>query len=160
MYKWESKWLLAYWYLLNTTLMATAFESGLEELVHDCSSCLIVDETAWHYQYVSIVVLTAEMSYLWNPSKTSAYTLMLVERDADTLATAAYGNTGIYLAALDSFAQSMAEVGIVAAHVAICAEVLVGISMLIQVLEHVLLQCEACVVASYSNCLYFHILLS
>ena len=115
MYKWESKWLLAYWYLLYTTLMATALIRGLEELVHDCSSCLIVDETAWHYQYVGIVVLTAEMSYLWNPSKTSAYTLMLVERDADTLATTANGNARINLAALDSFAQGMAEVGIIAA---------------------------------------------
>src|SRR5574344_1905671 len=140
--------------------MATALKRGLEELFHDCACGLVVDETAWHNQYVGIVVLTAEMSNLGNPSESGANTLMLVERDADTLATAAYGNTGIYLAALDSFAQSMAEVGIVAAHVAICAEVLVGISMLIQVLEHVLLQCEACVVASYSNCLYFHILLS
>ena len=137
--------------------MATALKRGLEELVHDCSSCLIVDETAWHNQHVGIVVLTAEMGNLRNPSETCAHTLMLVERDADTLATAAYGNTVIYLSSLDRFAHSMAEVGIVAAHVDICAEVLVGISMLILVLEHLLLQFEACVVASYSNCLYFHI---
>ena len=139
MYKWESKWLLAYWYLLYTTLMATAFESGLEELVHDCSSCLIVDETAWHNQYVSIVVLTAEMSYLWNPSESGANSLMLVERDADTLATAANGNARINLTALDSFAQGMAEVGIIAAKVAVCTEVLVGIAMLFKVLEHIFL---------------------
>ena len=119
--------------------MATAFESGLEKLVHDCTGCLVVDETAWHNQYVGIVVLTAEMSYLWNPSKTSAYTLMLVERDADTLATATNGNAGINLTALDSFAQGMAEVGIIAAKVAVCTEVLVGIAMLFKVLEHIFL---------------------
>ena len=84
---------------------------------------------------------------------------MLVECDADAFATAANGNARINLTALDSLAQGVPEVGIIAAKVTVCTEVFVGIAMLFQVLEHVLLQCEACVIASYSNCLYFHILL-
>ena len=145
-----------YRYLLYTTLVAATLERGLEELVHDGGGCLVVDETTWHDQYVGIVVLAAEMSYLWNPSQAGTHTLMLVERDADALATAANGNAGINLAALDALAKRMAEVGIVAAEVTVCAVVLVGISMLFQILKHKLLQCEACMVAGYSYCLYFH----
>ena len=91
--------------------MASALKRGFEELVHDCSCCLVVDEAAWHNQYVGIVVLTAEMGNLRNPCESGANTLMLVERDAYTLTTAANGNAGIYFATLDAFAKCMAEVG-------------------------------------------------
>ena len=96
------------------------------------------------------------MGYLRYPSQAGTNTLMLVERDADALATATDGNAGINLATLDALAKCMAKVGIVAAEVTICAVVLVGISMLLQVLKHKLLQCEACMVAGHSYCLYFH----
>ena len=119
--------------------MATAFESGLEKLVHDCTGCLVVDETAWHNQDVGIVVLTAEMGYLRNPSQTGTNTLMFVEGDADAFATAANGNAGLDLATLYSFAKGMTEVGIVATQIAICAIVLVRITMLLQILKHILL---------------------
>ena len=148
--------LCLYRYLLNTTLVATTLECCLEELVHNGGGCLVVDETTWHNQYVCIVVLTAEMSYLWYPSQTGTNTLVLVERDADALATATNGNAGINLTTLYAFTKCMTKVGIVAAKVTVCAVVLVGISMLFKVLKHKLLQCEASMVAGYSYCLYFH----
>ena len=119
--------------------MATAFKRSLKEFIHDCSCGLVVDEATWHNQYVGIVMLTAEMGNLRNPCESGANTLMLVERDADTLATAAYRNAWIYLTALNGLAQGMAKVGIIATHVAICTEILVGITMLFQVLEYIFL---------------------
>ena len=84
--------------------MATALKRGLEKLVHDCSSCLVVDETTWHNQYVGIVVLTAQMGNLRNPCKTCANSLMLVESAADTLTTTTTGNARLYFSALNGFA--------------------------------------------------------
>ena len=48
--------------------MATAFKGGGKELIHDGICLGIVDETAWHYQYVGIIVLTDEVGYFGNPA--------------------------------------------------------------------------------------------
>ena len=77
--------------------MASAFEGGSKELVHNLTGHIVVDKTTWHHEYVGIVVLTDEMCNLWDPAQTSAYLLVLVECDADTLTTTTDGNAGINL---------------------------------------------------------------
>ena len=144
------------WYLLNTALMATAFETGLEELVHDGLRCLVIDETAGHDQHVGIVVLTTEMGYLWNPSQSCTHSLVLVERDGDTFTTTTDSNAGIDLAALYTFGQRMTEIGIVATHVAVGAVILVGIAVALKILNNKLLECIASVVAGYADSLDIH----
>jgi hypothetical protein len=93
--------------------MATAFEGGCEELIHDLTSHVVVNETTWHHQDVSIVVLTDEVGYLRYPTEACTYLLVLVERHGDTLARTADGYAGIYLTALDALSKCMTEVGIV-----------------------------------------------
>ena len=109
---------LFYCLLLNgdfiyALLMATAFEGGCEELIHDLTSHVVVNETTRHHEHVGIVVLTDQMCNLWNPTQTGTHLLVLVERHGDTLARTADGYAGIYLTALDALSKCMTEVGIV-----------------------------------------------
>ena len=142
--------------LLNTALMTATLESSGEELVEDSLGCLVIDETARKYQYVGIVVLTNEMSNLLAPCQTGTYTLMLIQCHGDTLAATANADTRINLAALDAFAKSMTEIRIVNACIAICTIILYRITLLLQILQYKLLQWETSVIASNTNCLYFH----
>ena len=73
--------LLLYGNLINSLLMASAFEGSSKEFIHNLASHVVVDETAWHYQYVGIVVLTDEMCNLRNPAQTGAHLLVLVQGD-------------------------------------------------------------------------------
>ena len=73
--------LLLYGNLINSLLMASAFEGSRKELVHNLASHIVVDETTWHYQYVGIVVLTDEMCNLGNPAQSGAHLLVLVQGD-------------------------------------------------------------------------------
>ena len=57
--------------LLDTTLVAATFEGSREELIHDSLCSLVVDETAWKYQDIRIIMLTDEMSNLLVPCQTS-----------------------------------------------------------------------------------------
>ncbi len=113
-----------------------AFKRSLEELIHDFLCHLIVDEAAWHYQYVSIVVLTNHMSNLWNPSQSGTNALMLVERHSDTLARATDANTRINFAILNALGQSMTEVWVVDRSVTPCAIILIRIAVFLQILEN------------------------
>ena len=98
--------------------MASAFEGGSKELVHNLTGHIVVDKTTWHHEYVGIVVLTDEMCNLWDPAQTSAYLLVLVECDADTLTTTTDGNAGINLTTLDTFGQSVTKVWIIDTRIA------------------------------------------
>ena len=75
------KRLFLYGDFIHALLVAATFEAGGEELVHNLASHVIVDETAWHYQYVGIVVLTDEMCNLGNPAQSGAHLLVLVQGD-------------------------------------------------------------------------------
>ena len=66
--------------------MATAFEGGCEELIHDLACHVVVDETTGHHKHVGIVVLTDEVGDLGNPAQSGAHLLVLVQRHADTFA--------------------------------------------------------------------------
>ena len=98
---------------INPLLVAATLEGGGEELIHNLTSHVVVDETTWHHKNVSIVVLTDKMSNLRNPAQSGTHLLMLVKGDRDTLARAADGNTRINLTTLDTFSKGMTEVGIV-----------------------------------------------
>ena len=136
--------------------MATTFEGCGEELVHNLASHIVVDESTWHNQYVGIVVLTDEMCNLWYPAQSCAHLLVLVQCDSDTLATTADSDTRINLTTLDTLGQSMTKVGIIYTRITPCTIVFYGVTLLLKVLENKLFQSEACVIASHSNCLYFH----
>ena len=105
--------------------MAAAFEGCSKELIHNLTRHVVVDETTWHNQYVSIVMLTDKMCNLRNPAQSCAHLLVLVQGDRDTLATATDSNTGINLATLDTLSQSVAEVRIIYAGIAPSTIVLV-----------------------------------
>ena len=136
--------------------MASAFEGSSEELVHNLTGHIVVDETTWHHEHVGIVVLTDEMCNLWDPTQTGTHLLVLVECDADTFARTADGDTGIKLTTLNALGQCVTEVRIIDTCVTPSTIVLVGITLLLQVLKHKLLKSEACVIAGYANSLYFH----
>lgn len=71
--------LLLYRNLVYSLLVAAAFKWGLEKFIHNESSGLVVDKSAWHYQYIGVIVLADEMCYLWNPCQAGTYLLVLVE---------------------------------------------------------------------------------
>ena len=140
--------------------MTATLEGSSEELVEDSLGGLIVDETSWKYQYIGIIVLTNEMSNLLAPCQTGTYTLMLVQSHGDSLATAANADTWINLAALNAFAERMAEVRIVNTRIAVCTVILYRITLFLQIFQYELLQWKTCMVACNTNCLYFHNTLS
>ena len=128
---------LLYGNLVDTCLMASAFKFGVEELLHDGSCRIGVDKSAWHHQYVGIVVLAYEMCYFGYPAQSGTYALMFVERHVDALAATADGNAGVALAALYGCSQWVAIVGIVAAVGAMGAKVLVLPSLGLEPLLHI-----------------------
>ena len=143
--------------LIDALLVATAFEGGLEELIHNLTGGIVVDEASGHYEHVGIVVLTNEVGDFGAPCQSGTHALMLVERDGDAFARAANADARIYLAALDALGQGMAEVRIVDAGIAPRAIVLIGIAFLLEILKHELLQRITCMVAGYAYGFYFHI---
>ena len=76
------------------------------------------------------------MSNLRDPAQTGTHLLVLVQGDADTLTTTADGDTGIDLTTLDTLSKGMTEVGIVYRGVTPCAVVLIGVSLLLEILEY------------------------
>ena len=151
--------LFLYRNLFNAALMATAFEGNREELVHDGTGRVVVDETTGHHEHIRIIVLTNQLANLGIPAYTGANALVLIKRHGDALTTAADGNAGIDFTALDTLGQGMAVVGIVHGGIAPCAIVLNGVSFLFEILQHELLQGKTSVIAGYSNTFYFHIIL-
>jgi hypothetical protein len=119
--------------------MAAALEGSSEELVHNLTGHIVVDESTWHHEYVGIVVLTDEMSNLRDPTQTGTYLLVLVEGDGDTFTRTADSDTGINLTTLDALSQSVTEVGIIDRGVAPGTIVLIGVTLLLKILEHELL---------------------
>lgn len=149
--------LFLYRNLFYAALMATAFEGNREELVHDGTGRVVVDETTGHHEHVGIVVLTNQLSDLGIPAYTGANALVLVKRHGDALTTAADGNARINFTALDTLGQGMSVVGIVNGGIAPCSIVLNGVSFLFEILQNELLQGKTSVIAGYSNTFYFHI---
>ena len=135
--------------------MPSAFESGGKELVHNLTGHIVVDESSRHHEHVGIVMLTNQMGNLRNPAQAGTHLLVLVQRDADTLTTATDGNAGIHLAALDTLSQRMTEIGIVHRCITPRTIVLIGITLLFQILEHEFLKCEACMITGNSYCFNF-----
>ena len=127
--------------LVNTFLMATAFELRSKVLVHNLAGRIFIDETSGHNQYVGIVVLTNQMCNFGNPTETCTNRLVFIERHVDTLTTAADGNTWEYFALLNTLSQRMTEVAIVARILRIRAIVLILVSFLFQILLHFFTNC-------------------
>ena len=65
--------------LVHAFLVATAFETRGKELIHNLACHVVVDKTTWHYQHISIVMLTDKMCNLWYPAKACTYLLVLVQ---------------------------------------------------------------------------------
>ena len=127
------------WYFVDAPLVAASFKVGGKELVHYGFGHVVVDEAAWHYEHVGIVVLARKVRYLGLPAKGCPHMLVLVERDAYALATAADGYARIYLARLNAVGQGMAEVRIVATLGGVCPVVLVGVAVGSAVVDDILL---------------------
>ncbi len=86
-----------------------------------------------------------------NPAKSGTNALMLVERDADAFSAAADGNALPALARLYAFCQSMPEVRIVAALLAISPVVVKLDAPLCKVLLYMLLERKASMITCKSN---------
>ena len=119
--------------LVDSTLMASAFEVSCEELVHNLAGHVFVDEPAWHDEHVGIVVLTDEMGNLGNPAESCTDALVLVEGHVDALARAADGDAGEHFALLNALSQCMAEVRVVARLLVVRTVVFIGIALLVEV---------------------------
>ena len=142
--------------LFYATLMATAFKRYCEELVHDGTGCVVVDETTWHHEHIGIVVLTDKLSDFRAPANSRTNALMLVERHGNTLSTTTDGNAGINLAAFNTFSQCVAKIGIVDGGITPCAIVFHRVAFLFQILQNELLQWKSCVVSCHAYAFYFH----
>ena len=101
-------------HLVDALLVTTALEVCGEELVHDATGHVGIDEAAGHDEHVGIVVLTDEVGNLGNPAQAGAYVLMLVQCHGNALTASADGDAGVHFALLDTTSQSMAEVAVVA----------------------------------------------
>ena len=135
---------------VHASLMATALEGGVQILVHDLAGHIGIDETAGHYQYVGIIVLTDKVSNLGNPAESGTDTLMLVQSHGDTLSAAAHGYTLLYLTVLYAAGKCMTVIGIVATVGSIGAVVLELQPLLLQVFNNKLLQRESSVITCNS----------
>ena len=71
-------------HFLNANKVTTSLKRSVKELVHNHLSLAISDETAWHYEAVSIIMLTNKMSNLHIPAKTSTHAMVLVESHSHT----------------------------------------------------------------------------
>ena len=120
--------------LVYALLMATTLKLSRKVLVHDFARHVLVDETPGHHQHVGIVVLTDEVGYLGYPAQTGTDALVFVERHVDAFARAADGYARINLALLDATRQCMAEIAIVARSLAVGSVVLVGQTLLVEIL--------------------------
>ena len=136
--------------------MTSALKCGCEELVEYCLGFLIADETTWQDDDVGVIVLADKLGNVLVPSQSGTNTLMLVQRDCHAFATAADANSRVNLTALNGFSQWMGEVRIVTTDVTVSTEVLKFIVVLLQILNHKLLQRKSGVIAGKSNCFYFH----
>ena len=145
---------LFYWYLLDSSFVATALEWSLEELVHDFLGCLVVDETSWHNEDVGIVMLADKAGNIFAPCQTGTYALVFVESHCHSLAAAADGYAWIALSALYSLCQRMGKVWIVTTCIAVSSEILILIALRLQILDNKLLQWKSRVVTCQTDCLY------
>lgn len=74
--------LFLYRNLFYAALMATAFEGNREELVHDGTGRVVVDETTGHHEHVGIVVLTNQLAnpgFQHTPARTPWCLLSVME---------------------------------------------------------------------------------
>lgn len=139
--------------------MATTLKRGRKELVKYGLGGLVVYETTGKNHNIGIIVLPNELGHIGVPHQSGPNALMFIERYGHTLAATTYSDARIALSALYSLGQGMGKIGVVATEIAVASKVLIGIIVLLQILYHELLHREACMVAGYSNCLYFHNLL-
>ena len=108
---------------VDARLMASALERSVEEHVDNLSRQRGVDEVRGKHEHIGIVMSAGETREFDIPAKSSAHTLMLVERHTDTVARTAYGDSRIYVAALDGFGAGMCEIRIVTAVGTVGAEI-------------------------------------
>ena len=136
--------------------MTASFEGGLEELAHNLTSGIVIDETTGHHQHVGIVMLTDHMGNLSTPCQTGTDGLVLVQTHGHALTGTTDGDTGIDLTFLNTCCELMGEVGIVYRLVTPCTVVFVFVTVLFQPHEHIFLQRIACMVAGNANSFNFH----
>ena len=137
--------------------MASTLKFCREELIHDFLCHVIVDETAWHDKNICIVVLADQVSHFWNPTKSSANALMLVERHGNALAGATDADARIDLARLYALCKRMAKVGVVATLLGEGTIVFIRYVVLIKIFLDVLLQGKAGMITCQSYCFNFHL---
>ena len=112
--------------------MATALKIRGEEFVHDLTRHVRVDETSRHDQHIGIVVLTAQMGDFRNPAQACAYALVLVQRHADTFATATDTYSRVTFTSFNGKRQRMSEIRIVTAIRTICSKIFILPSLCLQ----------------------------
>ena len=110
--------------LVDTGLMPSALEGCIEEGRDDLLSLLLRDEASGQREYVSIVVLTGELSQLDIPAEGSTYPRVLVHDHGDPIARATDGDPSGELSLLDRPAYRMGEVGVITSLAGVTAEVL------------------------------------
>jgi len=110
--------------LVDTGLMPSALEGCIEEGRDDLLSLLLRDEASGQREYVSIVVLTGELSQLDIPAEGSTYPRVLVHDHGDPIARATDGDPSGELSLLDRPTHGMGEVGVIASLAGVTAEVL------------------------------------
>lgn len=116
--------LFCYGDFIDTTLVATAFEVGVEVCLHDLKGEVLRDEAGGKGEDVGIVVLTGQASQLGLPTQGGTDALVLVEGHGDTVAGAADGDAAAATATFHRFGAWVGIVGIVARGFGIGAEVL------------------------------------
>ena len=141
-------------YLVDTSLMSSSLEGGVEKLVHDFVGHVRIDEPSRHDQYVGIVVQARHMGDFRHPAQGGTDSLMLVQCHSDAFSAAADGDAGTAFSFFNGNGQRVRIVGLVTAVRCVGSELLIFPSFVFQPLLDVLFQLKSGMVGCKSN--YFH----
>lgn len=101
-------------YFVDTPLMPSAVEAGVEECCYDLKGCFRLDETGGEDEDVGIVMLTGESGEFGVPTNCGAHFGVFVEGHCYSVAGSAESDSGGEVAPFHRFGAWVCEVGIVA----------------------------------------------
>ena len=131
--------------------MAAALKFGGQERVHDFEREAWAEHARTHGEDVRVVVAAGHLGGVAVAAQGGADALDLVRGDGDADAGAADEDAALALPGRDGARNGLAVDGVVAAFLAVGAEVLIGKAQLVQMAHDLLLEGKAAVVTSDRN---------
>src|SRR5689334_7118385 len=93
--------------------MATSLEGRMEKPIQNLFSKLCTDKAGWNTKYIGIVVLSRKACQFFQPADGSAYVLMFVGCDGNSIGAAANQHTKICLFCFNRRCNRMCKIRII-----------------------------------------------